>query len=233
MIVIYPGSLGLDEGIAHLSMKAFMSLFAQCGTTDTCGAPILWLMVLLWLISSLATLWWMRTVFKRYETTRALPIEYGAVMVTNALNGLVFYNEGNYMETWQIVLMLAGVFVILIGLMYGLRETQQSMIVEEKPPNKECIKFSDEFKIANPVVKNTLKSANQPKQCVKVPRHQVDLSFSRTDTYDDDEFCALQDESYSRRKSAQESFRKFSINAVLPPERSKNEQENTLCIPLD
>jgi len=41
MALIYPGSLGLDEGIAHLSMKAFMALFSQCGITDTCGEPIL------------------------------------------------------------------------------------------------------------------------------------------------------------------------------------------------
>eukprot|EP00495_Collosphaeridae_sp_1-RS-2012_P003968 TRINITY_DN3282_c0_g1_i1.p1 TRINITY_DN3282_c0_g1~~TRINITY_DN3282_c0_g1_i1.p1 ORF type:complete len:70 (-),score=7.05 TRINITY_DN3282_c0_g1_i1:118-327(-) len=68
--------------------------------TGTCGEPIIWLMVLLWLVTSLATLWWMRTVFKRYENTKALPIEYGAVMAVNAMSGLIFYNESKYMETW-------------------------------------------------------------------------------------------------------------------------------------
>jgi len=232
MVVIYPGSLGLDEGVAHLSMKAFMSLFAQCATTDTCGAPILWLMVLLWLISSLATLWWMRTVFKRYETTQALPIEYGAVMVTNALNGLVFYNERNYMETWQIVLMLAGVFVILIGLMYGLRETQQSMIVKKKPSKNLCVKFSNELKIPESVGKTTPKSANQPSQSVEVP---MDSNYSRTDTYDDDELVATEDCHNSRRRSVQESLRKYSSVAGidLPAERSKDEQENPLVISIN
>jgi len=57
MALIYPGSLGLDEGVAHLSLKAFMALFSQCGMTGTCGEPIIWLMILLWLLTSLATLW--------------------------------------------------------------------------------------------------------------------------------------------------------------------------------
>jgi len=56
MLILYPGSLGLDEGVATLAMKAVMSLLAHCGAARTCGEPIVWLMVLLWIISSLATL---------------------------------------------------------------------------------------------------------------------------------------------------------------------------------
>jgi len=130
MALIYPGSLGLDEGVAHLSMKAFMALIWQCGKTGTCGEPIIYIMFGLWSVTSLATLWWMRTVFKRYEITKALPIEYGAVMAVNAMSGLIFYKESKYMETWQITLMSVGVFVIVIGLMVGLREKQKQQTAE-------------------------------------------------------------------------------------------------------
>lgn len=142
MLIIYPGSLGLDEGVAHLSMKAFMSMLAQCGTAGTCGQAILWLMILLWLVSSLATLWWMRTVFKRYETTKALPIEYGAVMAINGLSGLLFYNESQYMETWQIAIMLIGVLVILIGITIGLGKKES--------PNEDKAQPKQDVEVVNP-----------------------------------------------------------------------------------
>jgi len=189
MALIYPGSLGLDEGVAHLSMKAFMALFSQCGMTGTCGEPIIWLMVLLWLVTSLATLWWMRTVFKRYETTKALPIEYGAVMAVNAMSGLIFYNESKYMETWQIILMSAGVFIIVIGLMVGLRENHQQQSVEPSIGFQE----KDKSQILEPIQEQDepLVSSPQPNQAVEVVCGLASTStagFSRADTYDDDLF---------------------------------------------
>jgi len=189
MALIYPGSLGLDEGVAHLSMKAFMALFSQCGVTGTCGEPIIWLMVLLWLVTSLATLWWMRTVFKRYETTKALPIEYGAVMAVNAMSGLIFYKESKYMETWQITLMSVGVLIIVIGLMVGLRENKKQQTVEPSTgfqaknniPNLEPIQEKNEHLAYFP----------QPKQAVEVVyalSRTNTAGFSRPDRYDDELF---------------------------------------------
>jgi len=203
MALIYPGSLGLDEGVAHLSMKAFMALFSQCGNTDTCGEAIIWLMVLLWLLTSLATLWWMRTVFKRYETTKALPIEYGAVMAVNAMSGLIFYNESKYMETWQITLMSVGVFIIVMGLMVGLRENQEQQTVEfqgkDNIPNLEPIQEKNE----------PLTSSPQPKQAVEVvcalSRNNT-AGFSREETCDDSEL-------YKTSRNQQSTSVRFIDNA--------------------
>jgi len=75
----------------------------------------------------------MRTVFKRYEITKALPIEYGAVIAINALSGLVFYNESQYMKTWQIAIMLTGILVILIGIMIGLRQNESPNVKKAQP----------------------------------------------------------------------------------------------------
>jgi len=119
MGVVYPGSLGLDEGIGHLAMKAFMALLSTCGDNNECGAAILWGMVMLWLVSSLATLWWLQTVFRRYDVTQALPIEYGAVMACDALSAIIFYKENDYMEYWQLALTLAGLVVIILGILVG------------------------------------------------------------------------------------------------------------------
>lgn len=119
MGVVYPGSLGLDEGIGHLAMKAFMALLSTCGDTNDCGAWILWSMILLWLFSSLATLWWLQTVFRRYDVTQALPIEYGAVMACDALSAIIFYKEDHYMESWQLAVTLSGLGVIILGILVG------------------------------------------------------------------------------------------------------------------
>lgn len=119
MGVVYPGSLGLDEGIGHLAMKSFMALLTTCGDSDECGAPILWGMIMIWLASSLGTLWWLQTVFRRYDVTQALPIEYGAVMACDALSAIVFYKENIYMKTWQLVMVLTGVGVIFLGIIVG------------------------------------------------------------------------------------------------------------------
>jgi len=119
MGVVYPGSLGLDEGIGHLAMKAFMALLSTCGDNNECGAAILWGMITLWLVSSLATLWWLQNVFRRYDVTQALPIEYGAVMACDALSAIIFYKENEYMEDWQLALTLAGLVVIIIGILIG------------------------------------------------------------------------------------------------------------------
>jgi len=131
MGIIYPGSLGLDEGIGHLAMKCFMALFATCGDRGECGSGILWGSIMLWLVSSLGTLWWLRTVFRRYDVTQALPIEYGAVMACDALSAIIYYKEDAYMENWQLGLTLVGVFVIIVGIIIG--RLQPPSELEAKP----------------------------------------------------------------------------------------------------
>jgi len=115
MGVVYPGSLGLDEGIGHLAMKSFTALLAG-GEFDQ---GITWGMIVMWAVSSLATLWWLQTVFRRYDVTQALPIEYGAVMVTDTLSSFLYYKEGTYMSNTQTILVIIGMCVVVIGIAVG------------------------------------------------------------------------------------------------------------------
>jgi drug/metabolite transporter (DMT)-like permease len=124
MGVVYPGSLGLDEAVAHLSMKAAVSLLGN----GHWAAALTWIFSAAWIGASLATLWWLRTVFARYETTLALPIEYGSVCVANVLSGLVFYGERRFMSPLQLALVLAGVAVVLVGVGVGR--------IEHPPPSR-------------------------------------------------------------------------------------------------
>merc|ERR1740138_325890 len=113
MSLIYPGSLGLDEGIAHLTMKGALAMFAEC---NACSNGVFWLFVALWMTSSVATSWWLKVVFARYETTSALPVEYGVVNLASVCSGLIFYREADFMETWQLVVSVIGLVLILTGI---------------------------------------------------------------------------------------------------------------------
>jgi len=119
MAVVYPGSLGIDEGIAHLTMKASISMMDTCEGAGECWGSTMWVFLAVWTGSSVATLWWLRRVFTRYETTRALPVEYGAVNAVSACSGLVFYREAKGMADWQLGLLVAGVGTVLAGIGIG------------------------------------------------------------------------------------------------------------------
>ena len=119
MSVVYPGSLGLDEGVAHLTMKASVAMLDSCGAVGECDSPTMAAFVACWAGASVATVWWLRTVFTRYETTRALPVEYGAVNAASACSGLVFYREASGLAPHQLGLVSGGVAVILAGIAVG------------------------------------------------------------------------------------------------------------------
>lgn len=122
MAVVYPASLGLDEAIAHLTMKAAVSMVSGCVGGATCGAAVVWVFAVVWIGASLATLWWLRNVFARYEVTDALPVEYGAVNAASVLSGLLFYGERRFMTSVELALVLGGVLVILAGIAVGRRK---------------------------------------------------------------------------------------------------------------
>jgi len=58
-------------------------------------------------------------VFRRYDVTQALPIEYGGVMACDALSAIIFYKEDAYMENWQLLMAIAGVATIIFGIIVG------------------------------------------------------------------------------------------------------------------
>lgn len=69
MGAVFPGSLGIDEGIAHLTMKASISNDPNCSSVKECGMPILYIFIVVWVTASIASLWWLRRVFSRNEST--------------------------------------------------------------------------------------------------------------------------------------------------------------------
>jgi len=134
MRILYPASLGLDEGIAHLTMKASLAMFGSCLNDigiEQCNHWAVYVSVFAWVGSSMATLWWLQIVYRRYETTLALPIEYGFVNVAATASGLLAYDEIGYMETWQISLAISGALIVLVGIFVGRLHSYETNTVAQ------------------------------------------------------------------------------------------------------
>ena len=130
LAIVYPGSLGLDEASADLMIRAWSSMLGMCsrgeGCAD-CGTPVFWGTVSAWTVLAFGgSLLWMPVVYKRFEVSVALPVEYGAVNFGAVAVALGFYDEHLYMESWQLALQLVGCALILLGIGIGQAGCQRS-----------------------------------------------------------------------------------------------------------
>ena len=65
--------------------------------------------------ASLSTGIWLLVVFRRYETTVALPIEYGTATAIDVVSGLVFYQEYRHLNDWQLGMIICGCLACVLG----------------------------------------------------------------------------------------------------------------------
>ena len=128
MAVVYPGSLGFDESLADLLIRAWTAMLGACtgglcdanGEVALCDGGVVYASIGFWVLLSFGgSLLWMPLVYMRYEVSVALPIEYGALNACTVISGLVFYNEAAVMETWQLAMQIAGAVTILVGIAVG------------------------------------------------------------------------------------------------------------------
>ena len=97
MAFVYPASMGIDEGIAHMWLRADTSMMTQCDKGGCENSMFVTALAIRW-SASVATSFWLIVVFRRYETTVALPIEYGVATFCDVLSGLIFYQEYKHMS---------------------------------------------------------------------------------------------------------------------------------------
>ena len=115
MRVVYPLSLGLNEGVCQLTLRAWLVILGDCVDhasptgAESCKHWMLPMFATIWVVCSLLCVPYMIVVFRRYETTVALPIEYGTLNLVAVTSGLLFYNEAEQMRTWQLVTLGVGV----------------------------------------------------------------------------------------------------------------------------
>ena len=72
-------------------------------------------------------------MYKRFEVSVALPVEYGSVNFGAVAVALGFYDEHLYMESWQLALQLVGCALILVGIGVGHAECGRS---RRAPPRR-------------------------------------------------------------------------------------------------
>jgi uncharacterized membrane protein len=119
MGLIYPASLGVNQGTAHLCTKAFLTSLDTCSAAFECHFAIIYIFLVALLVASGFSIWWLRVVFARYESTKALPVEYGAVNIISVCSGFLFFRESVSMAPWQVSLTLLGVAIIASGIGFG------------------------------------------------------------------------------------------------------------------
>ena len=130
MVLVYPGSLGLNEAFVDACARGYSSMILRCLREEeglaACNDWPLYLMLCVGIPSAIATGYWLKVVFARYQTTLALPIEYSMLNICAVGGGLLFYHEVVYMNHWQLPLVLAGCGVMTLGgfmiVAVGLRE---------------------------------------------------------------------------------------------------------------
>jgi len=122
MAVVYPASLGLLEGVTQLTMKGIMGMGSLCFKAEPrpwpgpCyERPTLWLFVLVFALVGVMTIIWLKIVYTRYETTEALPIEYGTVHACSVLAGFVFFRERDYMTAQMTMMTFIGLAIVILG----------------------------------------------------------------------------------------------------------------------
>ena len=122
LAIVFPGALGLDEASADLMIRAWSSMLGMCSREEGCAdcATVFWTTVVAWTILAFGgSLALMPIVYKRFEVSVALPVEYGAVNFGAVAVALGFYDEHLYMESWQLALQLVGCALILVGIGVG------------------------------------------------------------------------------------------------------------------
>jgi hypothetical protein len=120
MVLVYPGSLGLNEAFADICVKAYSSMLVRCITMDERGLPAchdwtLYVTMGVGIPSAISTSYWLKVVFERYQTTLALPIEYSTLNIFSVIGGLLFFQEVDYMTDQQRTLALVGCLIMTIG----------------------------------------------------------------------------------------------------------------------
>ena len=119
MVLVYPGSLGLNEAFVDACARGYSSMILRCLREEeglaACNDWPLYLMMCVGIPAAIATGYWLKVVFARYQTTLALPIEYSMLNICAVGGGLIFYNEAVYMNEWQLPLVLAGCCVMTLG----------------------------------------------------------------------------------------------------------------------
>ena len=116
MLLVYAGSLGLNESFADICVRAYSSMLLKCSVQSiSCSHWTTYTLMSVGICSALSTAVYLKFVFERYETTVALPIEYGSLNLASVIGGLLFFQEERYMEPWQLQAVLAGCGTMICG----------------------------------------------------------------------------------------------------------------------
>ena len=112
----YPIVVGLLESLVQIAQKGGSSMVALTAAGNSqLEAPTFWCFIAVWVLTSLAVVWWLRKGLANLAANRMLPIEYGTFTAVSVLAGLVCYDEARYVSQRHRMLMAGGVLLVILG----------------------------------------------------------------------------------------------------------------------
>jgi len=130
-VAMYPMAMGIEEGICQLCARATFLLLPECTTFYSCGRPMLWLSLASWLAFAAVSVWFMRKVYRNFEVTVALPIEYGCVNTIVVASGLIVFDEAQTLTKVGLPIVISSVALVLTGCAISMCDSSSS---EQKAP---------------------------------------------------------------------------------------------------
>jgi hypothetical protein len=114
MIIIYPLALAVVEMGGQTTLKGFMGLLINdFGGVWT--SAMFWCVAITWLCCVGGTVYGLRKVYAKFETVECLPIEYGVNTVLCIFAGLIFYQEHEYVETNNLIMIVVSAMFVPVG----------------------------------------------------------------------------------------------------------------------
>jgi hypothetical protein len=114
MMVIYPLALAVVEMGGQTTLKGFMGMVIfDIELVFTSG--IFWAVACTWLCCVAGTVYGLRKVYAKFETVECLPIEYGVNTVLCIFAGLIFYQEHQYVDSTNLVIISVSACFVPVG----------------------------------------------------------------------------------------------------------------------
>ena len=140
--VCFPSVLSSYETLAQLCIKGASSMLLVSTTEhgSQMGEPMFWIVVALGFATTLQAVLWLRKVYRRFDTSTTLPIEYASLTISTSFGGILWFEEHEQLEASDWVWVLVGEAVLVVG-MAGVavaKHRQRLRELQAAPPDADA-----------------------------------------------------------------------------------------------
>jgi hypothetical protein len=116
-LVLYPWSSGLLSAITTSSIKGVAEMMKSEDILNILTHPLPYICLLICFVCIIGQLYTLNTGFKYYNQLEVVPIYQSSVIINNFLCGGVIFDEFDYYNWWQILLINVGSLICISGIL--------------------------------------------------------------------------------------------------------------------